>query len=176
MWVISRIALLCVCLTFQFLVGFFGSASASPQVTRRTSVTSRQASLYPFVTTLNASSGDIEAARQIVQDAIAKMTELNKARLAKPNRDNFRLKRGTKTSKRDNGTGPKLLEITDEMARAAALLAELGVDPVSNSTFRTPTSIEKRAGTFWMESIAHKGTVAWGNDASYKVVIIGVST
>ncbi|KAI0912764.1 pectate lyase superfamily protein-domain-containing protein [Ustulina deusta] len=96
------------------------------------------------------------------------MTELNKARLAKPNRDNFRLKRGTKTSKRDNGTGPKLLEITDEMARAAALLAELGVDPVSNSTFRTPTSIEKRAGTFWMESIAHKGTVAWGNDASYK--------
>ncbi|KAI8950578.1 pectate lyase superfamily protein-domain-containing protein [Xylaria longipes] len=96
------------------------------------------------------------------------MTKLNKARLANPRRNNFGLKPGTMTSKRDD-TSPKLLEITDEIARAAALVAELETDPVSNATFDTPTPLAKRAGTFWMESIAHKGTVPWGNDASYKV-------
>ncbi|TGJ81258.1 hypothetical protein E0Z10_g7506 [Xylaria hypoxylon] len=164
MLAVSRVALLCACL-ISCLVGYSGFASASPQGTRRNLVTPRQASLSPFVSSHNASSSDIEAARQITQDAIAKMTILNKARLANPQRNNFRLKPGTKTSKRDEDA-PKLLEITDEIARAAALLAELEVDPVSNDT---PIPIAKRAGTFWMESIARKGTVPWGNDASYKV-------
>ncbi|KAI1419915.1 pectate lyase superfamily protein-domain-containing protein [Xylaria sp. FL1777] len=162
MWVVCRIALLCACLTFHFLVGFSGSASASPQVARRSSVIPRQASLSPFVTTQNASLSDIEAARQIVQDAITKMTKLNKARLAKPNRNNSKLKR-------NNDANSQLLEITNEIARAAALLAELEATPVSNATIPSPASIEKRAGTFWMEGIARKGTVPWGNDASYKV-------
>ncbi|KAI0457369.1 pectate lyase superfamily protein-domain-containing protein [Xylaria acuta] len=96
------------------------------------------------------------------------MTKLNKARLAKPQRNSFGLKPGTKTSKRDD-TSPKLLEITDEIARAAALVAELDADSVSNATLSSPTPVAKRAGTFWMEGIAHKGTVPWGNDASYKV-------
>ncbi|GAW24601.1 hypothetical protein ANO14919_141920 [Xylariales sp. No.14919] len=163
MWVISHLALLCACLILHCFVGYSGTASASPLVA------SQQASLSPFVASHNASSSDVEAAQRIVQDAIAEMTELNKARLAKPQRNNFKLKSGTKASKRDNDARPKLLEITDEMARAAALLAELDVDAVSNATSYAPIPMEKRAGTFWMENIAHKGTVPWGNDASYKV-------
>ncbi len=112
--------------------------------------------------------GTSRAARQIVKNAIAKMTELNKARLAKPARNNFILRPGTKASKRDDDTPPPLLEITDQIAQAAALLAELDPDPTVNSTLSSapPT---KRAGSFWMEGIARKGTVPWGNDASYKV-------
>jgi hypothetical protein len=118
----------------------------------------------------NASSSDIEAARQIVKDAIARMTTLNKARLAKPSRNNFKLKPGTKTSKRDETPPPPLLEITDQIARAAALVAELDVDPALNATH-----VAKRAGTFWMEGLQHKGTVPWGGDGTYKVRIVDVN-
>ncbi|KAI0402848.1 pectate lyase superfamily protein-domain-containing protein [Xylaria palmicola] len=97
------------------------------------------------------------------------MTTLNKARLAKPSRNNFRLKPGTRAAKRVNDPRPKLLEVTDEMARAAALLAELDADRISNATLPTAAPAGKRAGPFWMEGIARRGTVPWGNDASYKV-------
>lgn len=30
------------------------------------------------------------------------------------------------------------------------------------------TSVGKRAGGFWMETIARKGTVPWGDDPNYK--------
>ncbi|KAI0198590.1 pectate lyase superfamily protein-domain-containing protein [Astrocystis sublimbata] len=89
------------------------------------------------------------------------MTVLNKARLAKPRRNTFGPRHGNNKAKRDTDTSPKLLKITDEIARAAALVAELDASPAPPLT--------KRAGTFWMENIAHKGTVPWGNDASYKV-------
>jgi hypothetical protein len=125
----------------------------------------RQGTLAPFVSAQNASSNDVEAARQIITDAISKMTELNKARLAMPSRNNFNLKPGTKVSKRDEIELPPLLRITDQIAQAAALLAELDVDPTSKSNI----TLEKRAGTFWMESIQRKGTVPWGNDSTYKV-------
>ncbi|KAI0466139.1 glycoside hydrolase family 55 protein [Xylaria cf. heliscus] len=165
MWLSSRAVLLCACLTSHYLLGSASPISASAQDAGRVSVTPRQPSLSSFVTAQNASSSDIEAAREIVKDAIAKMTELNKARLANPRRNNFQLKPGTKTAKRDDNS-PKLLEITDEISRAAALVAEIEASPVSNGT---SAPIAKRAGTFWMENIAHKGTVPWGNDASYKV-------
>ncbi|KAJ2989746.1 hypothetical protein NUW58_g3314 [Xylaria curta] len=166
---IPRAALLCVCLIIYCLVGSSGSAYASSQIARRALGTPRQASLSPFITAQNASTSDVETARQIVEDAIAKMTELNKARLANPHRNNYRLRPGTKMLKRGNDARPKLLEITDEIARSAALLAELEADSTLNATFRGPAPLAKRAGTFWMENIASKGTVPWGNDASYKV-------
>ncbi|KAI0441992.1 pectate lyase superfamily protein-domain-containing protein [Xylaria telfairii] len=93
------------------------------------------------------------------------MTKLNKARLENPRRNNFGLKPGTKITKRADNS-PQLLEITDEIARAAALVAELEAEPVANVT---ADPLAKRAGTFWMEGLAHKGSVPWGNDASYKV-------
>lgn len=41
------------------------------------------------------------------------------------------------------------------------------VDQMGNITKRAV--IAPRAGAFWMESIARKGTVPWGDDPSYKV-------
>lgn len=176
MWAISRLALLCACLTFYSLVGVPSVASASPRLTRRASASFPEATLSPFTTAQNASVGDIKAARQIVQDAIGEMTKRNKARLANPIRGNSRLNRGANRSKRDDGLLTSLLDITDEMALAAALLAELDGKPPSNDTSSTPSDpVEKRAGAFWMEGIARQGTVPWGNDASYKVSIINAS-
>jgi hypothetical protein len=172
MWVTCHSALVWASLVCHSFAGLSSSVHHLNHVRHRDSVASRQPSLSPSVATQNVSSGDIEAARRIVKDAIAKMTELNKARLAKPTRNNFRLKPGTKSRKRDDEAPPPLLEITDEIARAAALVAEVDVDPSLNTTL---PPVAKRAGTFWMESIAHKGTVPWGNDASYKVCAV-VST
>jgi hypothetical protein len=128
----------------------------------------RQESIQPYVVAQNASLDDIETARRIVSDAIAEMTKLNKARLAAPSRNNYKLKPGSKVSKRnDEVLSPPLLTITDQIAQAAALVAEVDAKNTSNTGANDP--VEKRAGTFWMESIAHKGTVPWGDDSSYKV-------
>lgn len=171
MWAISRAVLLGVCLTSHYLVGSASPVSGLGQVTDRASVIPRQPSLSAFATAENATTSDIEAARAIVNDAIAKMTKLNKARLENPRRNNFGLKPGTKISKRADNS-PQLLEITDEIARAAALVAELEAEPVANAT---ADPLAKRAGTFWMEGLAHKGSVPWGNDASYKVAIVHIN-
>jgi hypothetical protein len=116
---------------------------------------------------------DIEAARMIVGDAVAQMTRLNKARLDKPLRNNFNLAPGTKRPRNRRTAGPPpLLKVTDEVARAAALLAEIDVNITAKRTSYTGHYNMKRAGTFWMETIgkAHKGTVPWGGDSSYRVV------
>ncbi|KAK4031703.1 putative LysM domain-containing protein [Parachaetomium inaequale] len=152
-------ALLCTLLGLQSLTGLVSAVPPSHHALHQDSDAfhSRRAQ--------NASVSDIQAARQIVKNAIAKMTELNKARLAKPSPNNFKLKPGTKVSKRDDDVPPPppLLDITDEIARAAALVAEVDTHLVANTTH------SKRAGTFWMQGLTHKGTVPWGNDASYKV-------
>jgi hypothetical protein len=115
-----------------------------------------------------ATAAEIENARQIVKDAIAKMTVLNKARTAHPRRNQYHLKPGTKFSKRSlDSSAPPLLDITRDMASAAALLAEL--DAETNTNLTAP--LKKRAGKFWMEGLARKGTVPWGNDSGYKVIL-----
>ncbi|KAI0509476.1 pectate lyase superfamily protein-domain-containing protein [Xylaria bambusicola] len=75
-----------------------------------------------------------------------------------------------KRAKRDDLI-PELLQLTTDMAQAFGVKAEINLKPkpAPNETSNTPPSVEKRAGTFWMEGIARKGTVPWGNDASYKV-------
>lgn len=119
----------------------------------------------------NATTSDIDAARLIVKHAIAEMTILNKARLENPIRNQYRLRPGTKIGKRDGESSvapAPLLNITAEIARAAALVAEAGAQAELNGS---SVHISKRAGTFWMESIDRKGTVPWGSDASYKASI-----
>jgi N-acyl-D-aspartate/D-glutamate deacylase len=128
--------------------------------------------LSAYATADNATSTDIQAARRIVDDAIARMTKLNKARLEKPNRNNFSLKPGTKIKREEEARSP-LLKITDQIAQAAALLADID----ANSTTLDAGSLhEKRAGTFWMETVgkARKGSVPWGNDASYRVILSSI--
>lgn len=145
-----------------------------------------------------ASAVDLARARTIVAEAIAASAELNKARLENPARNRYRLKPGTviggetaagkrdarsrrRQDAADTAAAPHpLLDITDEIAHAAALVAEadavaeLGtVAPEGgNLTSPAPSNITRRApvrGTYWMETISRRGTVPWGDDPTYKV-------
>lgn len=134
----------------------------------------RSATLSPYITVQNASATDIETAKAMVSQAIAEMTKLNKARLEHPARTRFQLKPGTKIGDRkraDTDAPPPLLKINDDLARAAALVAEL--DAKQKSGNGSAHSAEKRGGSFWMGNIDHKGSVPWGDDSSYKVYFRG---
>ncbi|KAI1874191.1 uncharacterized protein JN550_002770 [Neoarthrinium moseri] len=129
----------------------------------RSEVVSDQAT--PLIKT--ATLSEIQKARKIVEDAISQASVLNKARLDNP----IRTPHGGGSFKIKRDEVPELLKITPEIAAAAALIAEAdtetvtNIEPVGNSTKR---SIHAR-GSYWMESIARKGTVPWGRDSSYKV-------
>jgi len=124
-----------------------------------------------------ASSASLDRARAIVEQAISESTKRNEARYANPRRKNYQLKPGTIVGqsvtgpqRRDVGdgvVGSELLEITDEIAQAAALVAE--AEAVTSAGFQNDTlpgnftgiHIDKRqaAGAFWMATIARKGKV-----------------
>ncbi|EGO56022.1 hypothetical protein NEUTE1DRAFT_117997 [Neurospora tetrasperma FGSC 2508] len=122
---------------------------------------------------------DLEAARNIVKKALADSSRLNKARVARPLRNKYSLKPGTMVG----GGGvvgkqniayrgidqdvPPLLDITDEIAAAAALVAEAdSLGGWKNVTKRAATT---SAGTYWMQSLARKGTVPWGDEPDYAI-------
>lgn len=135
----------------------------------------------------NVSSTELERARAIVREAIAESGRLNKARLANPLRNNYELKPGTITGVPPGSApaprrfrsrarpvaapAPPLLEITDEIVKAAALVAEADAAAargrVSNQTLARRQS--SGPGTYWMANLARKGRVPWGNDPSYNV-------
>ncbi|KAI1872594.1 hypothetical protein JX265_005474 [Neoarthrinium moseri] len=110
----------------------------------------------------SASSSDIEQARQIVKDAIAQASVLNKARLDNPVKTPHG--RGASLKVRRDEI-PHLLNVTDDIAAAAALVAEADAELQANTTKR---AVHAR-GTYWMGDIARKGSVPWGSDSSYKV-------
>jgi hypothetical protein len=137
-----------------------------------------------------ATPEELAAARRIVDSALDRSAELNKARLARPARNRYRLKPGTVVGGRgkvrrreiavDEEPPPPLLEITPEIAATAALISEVEAQNMSatsiagNLTRREPAA--PATGSFWMESIPRKGTVPWGGDASYKVCSMGMGT
>ena len=122
----------------------------------------------------SATAAEISAARKIVKDAIDKMRKLNKNRLDHPARNSYKLRPGTVVGKKRDGSDgdapppPPLLNITAEIARAAALVAE---SEAANAT-AVSTRANSAATRFWMEGIARKGTVPWGNDPKYKVCLL----
>ncbi|KAI1452083.1 glycoside hydrolase family 55 protein [Annulohypoxylon moriforme] len=147
-------------------------------VTKRQPVLNFRSISDPTITPLlkRASAQDLENARSIVEDAITKSSKLNAARLANPLRNSYGLKPGTVIGAsgvtaqglvgNTTSTVPPLLEITDEIAEAAALLAESdATEAAGNVTKRAVAA----SGTFWMEGLARKGTVPWGDDPDYKV-------
>jgi len=75
---------------------------------------------------------------------------------------------GTKVNKREYERPPPLLEITDELASAAALLAELEAVSMSMSNGSVP-QVRKRASGFWMEDIERMGSSPWGDNPRFKV-------
>ncbi|KFY31396.1 hypothetical protein V493_01147 [Pseudogymnoascus sp. VKM F-4281 (FW-2241)] len=101
---------------------------------------------------------DLQAARAIVNKAISESSKLNKARVAAPLRNNYTLKPGTLVGGSGVPVGntrrasvkqdvPPLLVITEQIAAAAALIAEEDV----------------------IAFLARKGTVPWGDDSEYVV-------
>lgn len=139
-----------------------------------------------------ATSTALEKARSIVQKAIAESAERNEGRYKSPQRNKYRLRPGTVVGptvverpsgyKRrapedaDPAAPVPLLEITDEIADAAALVAEADAMAAAG-TFRnvtapgnlTMTRRQASSGTFWMASIARKGIVPWGDNSTYAV-------
>jgi len=111
-----------------------------------------------------ATSDDLADAKEIVANATAEAGRINMLRLAKPLRNTYGLKSGGAANATVNEDVKPLLEITDEIANAAALVAE------SSGASRNVT---KRAvagkGTYWMGSINRRGTVPWGDDPDYVV-------
>ncbi|KAE9372961.1 glycoside hydrolase family 55 protein [Stipitochalara longipes BDJ] len=129
-----------------------------------------------------ATAQDLQAARTIVKNAIAESSKLNEARVAAPLRNQYSLKPGTVVgsgvvagagagagagSTSINEGFPPLLTITDEIAAAAALVAE--ADAVSASWNVTKKRAAAAGGSYWMQSLARKGTVPWGKDPNYVV-------
>ncbi len=131
-----------------------------------------------------ASSSQLERAREIVAKAIAESARRNEARYKNPARNAYRLRPGTvvggaavghgqprrRQSESANSTvaqPPPLLEITDEIAAAAALVAE--ADAVAAVRSGNVTRRQAAPAAFWMQGLARKGTVPWGNNATYKV-------
>jgi hypothetical protein len=120
------------------------------------------------------SSSEIEGARAIVEQARKKWSAYKKARFQNPRRNVYTLRPEEPSQAHvratDNSTASGLLEpeITDEIARAAALLAELSVAEGRYGN-TTAAPLQKRANRFWMEKVAHVGTQPYGGDPSYKV-------
>ncbi|KGO66430.1 Pectin lyase fold/virulence factor [Penicillium italicum] len=132
----------------------------------------------PLVSNVTISA--IERAREIVDKAIEESSRLNAIRLVNPLRKRYKPKPGTVTdffrSTRDNGEDSSLvhtlLNITEEIAAAAALVAEDDARQHHHSATRElwkATAAATQSGSYWMEHIARKGSVPWGDDPSYKV-------
>jgi hypothetical protein len=153
------------------------------------SLASRQAhvnttgSVYAPPRLRNATAADIEKARAIVNSALSEAAARNKARLANPSRNKYNLKPGTATGeaavKRSgvetlDSDPPPLLDITQEIADAAALLAEADAYAKVNGSAPSPT-LRKRAG-FWMEDISRKGSWPFKNDGGYQVCSISITS
>lgn len=106
-----------------------------------------------------ATAAELKSARSIVTKALAESQKLNKARVANPLRNKYSLRPGTKiaggTAPGDsriqsiNKDVPPLLVITDEIAAAAALVAEAEMKgKLRNVTRRAAAA---GSGTFWMQ-------------------------
>lgn len=119
----------------------------------------------------NVTISELKKARKIVDAAIEEASRRNQARLENPRKNRHRHRESPHTSTHsrryltDEAEAPSLLEITDEIADAAAL--------VSEANALEEGGVRRRAGassdSFWMEHIQRKGTVPWGDDANYKV-------
>ncbi|KAK0103224.1 hypothetical protein ONS95_005259 [Cadophora gregata] len=120
----------------------------------------------------NATSSDLDKARKLVEEAIAKATRLNAARYANPARNQYKLMPGTLLDRRDTSdfAAPSpLLDITDELADAAALVSEAEVVGGLKSNASVVRRQAASSGTFWMEHIARMGTVSFGDSSNYTV-------
>jgi hypothetical protein len=131
----------------------------------------------------NYTSTDIATATRIVEEAMNRSADYNKAHWENMSRNNYYLKLGTIIVGKNNASQSSVKKrsadlefvVTPQIEAAAALLTEFEASGLSiNNQTESGGDAEgemrtEAAGSFWMESIARKGTVPWGNDPSYKV-------
>lgn len=117
------------------------------------------------------STSELERARRLIQLAMEKSAELNRARLEKPRRNHYGARPGSisglqraRSMYGDAEIHP-LLPLTDDIVDAAALVSEADALHLSGNVTRRQSS----SGGYWMGNIERKGTVPWGSDSSYKV-------
>lgn len=134
----------------------------------------------------HATAATLQRAREVVAGAIAESARRNEARYQRPRRNSYRLKPGTEVNggavqqmqrrgprhrhhRRQDDNAPPLLTITDEIAQAAALVAEADASTSIHSLNLTRLTRRQAQGSFWMESLERKGTVPWGDNSTYTV-------
>ncbi|KAK6542029.1 hypothetical protein TWF694_007800 [Orbilia ellipsospora] len=122
----------------------------------------------------NASSDEIAAARALIEDVRAKVDIYNQNRLDHPfisySPPSNRHSKRQITNDTLFTPPPPLFQVTEAIAKAAALLAE--VDAANATLRQNPTKREelhKRAGSWWMANKQHRGAWPWGRDSSYQV-------
>ncbi|CAK7219086.1 hypothetical protein SCUCBS95973_003705 [Sporothrix curviconia] len=122
---------------------------------------------------MNATDTDLSQAQRIVDQALAEASVLNAARVASPRRNNYYASPYTSLTKKSSFGGstppppPPLLEITEEIADAAALVAEL--DAFNSNTTRYVAPEKRDGGSFWMETLARKGSSPWSTISDFQV-------
>ncbi|KYK61874.1 Pectin lyase fold/virulence factor [Drechmeria coniospora] len=130
----------------------------------------------------NTTSWQLEEARRIVDQARAESNKRNMARVARPLRNRHFYRRSTgsgggivareanvEAGSAETMPPPPLLVITDEIAAAAALVAEADLHAKTGNWTKRAVAPAAGKGTFWMQHIARKGTVPWGDDPNYIV-------
>ncbi|OAX78349.1 hypothetical protein ACJ72_07345, partial [Emergomyces africanus] len=128
----------------------------------------------------NATQSEIDEARRIVRAAILEAAILNKARMDYVMSDGAR--ESSRNASSSDAQPPPLLDITKEIAAAAALVAEVDAVAEVRSYYSRGSkrdyskidalynrTVEKRADTFWMEDIQRKGSWPFGDDPSFKI-------
>ncbi|WEW59950.1 hypothetical protein PRK78_005432 [Emydomyces testavorans] len=120
-----------------------------------------------------ASRSDVDRARAIVKAAIAQTSAHNKARLEKPARNQYSPYPGSRSQAQFSARGenpPPLFNVTEDIAKAAALVAEADAWAESkNGTVRSAKN-QAQAGNFWLGQISHSGGWPFGkNGPDYKV-------
>ncbi|KAJ6263642.1 Glucan 1,3-beta-glucosidase [Drechslerella dactyloides] len=119
----------------------------------------------------NATTQEIESARALIKDAQEKAAVYNRNRLDHPFRTlSPRLvKRQTQSS--DAAAPPRPFKVTDTIAKAAALLAE--VDAAAAAAHRNGTEanhlFKRGSPSWWMGNKQHRGSWPWGDDPSFQV-------
>jgi hypothetical protein len=119
----------------------------------------------------NVTASQFVTASTLVESALDKIEELNRERLASPERNLYSPRTG----------GPSLssrprFHMTDKLKAAASLVSKIDslnsgipqvLGPRANQTF----TAEAATGTYWMQNIARKGTWPWGNNPKHVVGI-----
>ncbi|KAK6523243.1 hypothetical protein TWF694_006133 [Orbilia ellipsospora] len=118
----------------------------------------------------SATTQEIEAARALIKDAREKAAVYNQDRLERP----FRVlsPRLSKRQSADVRAPPPPFKVTDAVARAAALLAEVDAATIASHAHRNGTGDEhfkRAASSWWMGNKQHRGSWPWGDNSYFQV-------